>query len=428
MEGQNGMLEKAFKHYRSVLTIISLTSCLIFIVIATLLTGSVSKAIILSIIVLCGNVLVLVGLLIPMIGFVRHYNEMMEYMEAGDLSLLDKIKAYETNKLFRKLTQSIARVLEGLDAVVKGACETIDTISKSTTTINQDSDEAIKAIEEIGKMMGQIAEGATMQAAQSQTGEALMEGLAVEITAAYDNCHHIKEEAKHMTQLNQDGRESIHTLQVRAESADQAKQEISDSIQLLMDNMKDITSFVDTIQSISSQTNLLALNAAIEAARAGDAGRGFGVVAEEIRTLADQSHASTSEIKSLVERIHAETNSVQEAMTKMQAVSSEEVKAVEAAEGAFKKIDKSIEQINEKIDVTFDAVNKVNKNKEEVKQVIEKVASVTQQTATRTEENANFTKEQVKRMENVKDEIAQLCQIVARLDGQLKKYRRVKSK
>ena len=422
MEKENSLMNRAFKNYRWVTAGIMALGMLIFVIVAYLMTQSIGKVIVLTLVAICSNGLLLVGVIFPLKHFVSNYNGAIESMKQGDLKLLKRLSEFESNKMFSKLIRSIASVLDEFVTLVKGSFETVESITSATETVNKHSDEAIRAIEEMSRMMQQIAEGATRQAAQSQTGGALMETLSQEITLAYDNCRLIMEEANKMTKVNKEGHISIVTLQERAQCANDAAHEISETIRLLMEKMKDIALFVDTIENIASQTNLLALNAAIEAARAGEAGRGFGVVAEEIRKLADQSHNSTNEIKNLVASIEAETSTVNEAMEKMNSASEEEKEAVTSAQEVFEKIEVSIEAITEKILLTNDAISKVNQDKEQVNRVIEEVAAVTQETAAHTEEGASFVQDQVALMERVKAEVSGLSHTVDTLNQKLGKY------
>lgn len=424
MKKESDLMKKAFKNYKWVTTGIMSLGILIFVIVAFLMTKSIGKVVILTLVAICSNALLLVGLIFPLKHFVANYNDVIESMRQGDLKLYERIKEFESNKLFSKLIRSIASVLEEFVELVKSSFKAVESITCAAEKVNKHSDEAIDAIEEMSRMMQQIAEGATRQAAQSQTGEALMENLSEEITLAYDNCRLIMEETNKMMAVNKEGYVSIKTLQERAQSANDATHEISDTILLLMEKMKDIALFVDTIENIASQTNLLALNAAIEAARAGEAGRGFGVVAEEIRKLADQSHNSTNEIKNLVTNIETETSTVSEAMVKMNSVSEEEKEAVTSAQEVFKEVAVSIEAITEKIALTNDAITKVNQDKEHVNRVIEEVAAVTQETAAHTEEGASFAQNQVARMERVKDEVSGLRDTVDALNQKLGKYNR----
>lgn len=422
MKEKNNLLEKAFKHYQIVVSGAMTLGVLTFVIIAYQMTQSMAKVITLAIVSIASNVILLVGLLFPIKYFLKNYNGIIESVKQGNLDLLEQLNEFETNKLFNKLFHLIGSVLDEFVSLVKGSFKTVESITYAANEVNQQSNEAISAVTQINVMMQQIAQGATKQAAESQTGEALMETLAEEIIVAYNSCNEIMKETEKIMELNQTGHVSIMTLQERAESANKANEEISKTIQLLMEKMKDIASFVESIENIASQTNILALNAAIEAARAGEAGRGFGVVAEEIRKLADQSHASTNEIKNLVSNIEMETNTVNEAVVKMNLVSAEERDAVFSAKEVFKEIAQRIEAIIGKMGITNEAIARVNRDKDHLGHIIEEVAVVTQETAAYTQEGASFVEEQVKMMECVKTEILVLTQTVEELSQKLSKY------
>ncbi len=105
----------------------------------------------------------------------------------------------------------------------------------------------------------------------------------------------------------------LNRIQTLVNELDNANQVVSS----LANQINGISSTLDTIRSISEQTNLLALNAAIEAARAGEQGRGFAVVADEVRTLASRSAASTEEIQQVINRLQTESTRAVEAMEKV---------------------------------------------------------------------------------------------------------------
>lgn len=424
MENKADVKRRVLDYFKTFMIGILLISVIVFIGVSYLVIKDLEKAIILSIVLAFIIIGIIVMLLLPIKRFIKQYNGDIEKIKEGDISILLNLEQYKHNKLFGRLIGSINIIFAEFSYLINDSFKIIDMITTTTSQINESTEETMKSIHQMNSMMKEIAEGANAQAAQSQTGEALMEVLSQEITVAYNNCRGIMEEASKIQGLNEEGKASIHLLQERATSAMQATEEIVKTVAFLTEKMKDITLFVDAIESIASQTNLLALNAAIEAARAGDAGRGFGVVAEEIRNLADQSHNSTEQIKNLVTNIQAESEKAIAAMNKMNAVSEDETEAVSAAKQVFTKMATGIESIVDQITMTNKAITKVNQDKEKVNMIIEQVAAVTQTTAAYTEEGVNNTKDQRELMNQVNSEISTLNKEVEILNTKLKKYRK----
>ncbi|SEQ55429.1 methyl-accepting chemotaxis protein [Pseudomonas sp. NFACC02] len=127
--------------------------------------------------------------------------------------------------------------------------------------------------------------------------------------------------------------------------------EINDStrrVEALASQIRDITKVLDVIRGIAEQTNLLALNAAIEAARAGEQGRGFAVVADEVRALAHRTQASTGEIESMIGVVHKRADEAVEAMGKSQALAVTTQSLTQEAGLALERISAGVSQINER--------------------------------------------------------------------------------
>ena len=132
------------------------------------------------------------------------------------------------------------------------------------------------------------------------------------------------------------------------------------SIQELEEKSKSISNIVSAINDIAEQTNLLSLNASIEAARAGDAGRGFSVVAEEIRKLADQCLASSSQISSIVDEIVSKTGEVVNIARQAEDAVSSQSSVVEDTTNSFKQIDQLVAQLIQALQTISNNVQEMN--------------------------------------------------------------------
>ncbi|SDA56623.1 Methyl-accepting chemotaxis protein [Pseudomonas sp. NFPP33] len=153
--------------------------------------------------------------------------------------------------------------------------------------------------------------------------------------------------AREATQHASDGSAVVSQAHRQVDALNGELEQAAKVIEALAAQTDAISTTLNTIRSISEQTNLLALNAAIEAARAGEQGRGFAVVADEVRTLASRSGASTEEIQQVIDRLQNESRSAVEAMAKGQRQSTLVVEYASKASAALEQINSHIGQISD---------------------------------------------------------------------------------
>ncbi|MCT7943237.1 methyl-accepting chemotaxis protein [Shewanella holmiensis] len=260
------------------------------------------------------------------------------------------------NSFISKIQDSVIEVAQTSEQLGKSAIDVSNQAHQTLEDSHLQKDRTVMvvtAINEMGATVNEIASNAAQAAVTAREADTeSLEGQQV-VTRARNT----------INQLSKD------------------VEQVGEVIESLATHTKSIGSILDVIRAISEQTNLLALNAAIEAARAGEAGRGFAVVADEVRNLASRTAASTNEVQSMIDKLQSEASRAVTAMEQSRNRSREGVQAVDEASNSLSGISQQIASISDMNIQVAAATEEQSTVVEDINRNVTEINDITQRTA-----------------------------------------------
>ena len=202
-------------------------------------------------------------------------------------------------------------------------------------------------------------------------------------------------------EMAQNGSQSMERLIAHSVETFQITATVNEKVDKLIEHSMQIEEFVKNINDIADQTTLLSLNASIEAARAGEMGRGFTVVAEEIKKLSENSMESAKAIEDLVSQIHIMTDDTKAATLKSQSIVEDQQTQVEATKQMFLDMNQMIEQLINNMNVAIQEISAMDADRADTLNAIQNISGVIEETLASTTLVSERIKEQVSIMEGL---------------------------
>lgn len=318
------------------------------------------------------------------------------------------------------MAQAMQEMNEKVRALMRNVAQTAEYLAASSEELTSSAEQAADVSQSIAESIVKVAGACSEQFDDVQTANEHTKKLTQHMQDFEGHLEETGQQVQKTSNVATEGRQGVATAVTGMQSIETNVSHIAELIEGLGENSKQIGEIVDTIAGIAEQTNLLALNAAIEAARAGEHGRGFAVVADEVRKLAEQSQEAASEISERIGRIQSST---QEAVDAMHQGLSEVMDGTKTVQGAGTSFDgiasmvgkaaaasqamqSSVERLTQSIGRIDAAVEEINTKSRSVADEAQTVSAATEEETASMHEIADASRKLAEQAQNLQNSIA----------------------
>ncbi|KLU64590.1 methyl-accepting chemotaxis protein McpB [Desulfosporosinus acididurans] len=309
------------------------------------------------------------------------------------------------------LAQAVGDMVRSLREIIGEVLNQSESVAATSEELSAAAEEATTASEQVSSTLVQLATGASSQALSVKDTSVVIEQMSSSAQQVAANTEIVNQSSEKAAQAADVGSLQVENAVRKIEQIREASVQTAEAVFHLGEQSKEIGQIVDVIKGISDQTNLLALNAAIEAARAGEHGRGFAVVADEVRKLAEQSSLSATQIASLIDTIQRDTERVVDGMEKGKDEVAAGVEAVNLAGSSFRTIVEEVNTVVKQIQEVISVTQQMASGAVHAVESVNNIGVIAEQTAAKVEEVSATSEEQAATMSSVSQSAEALAKL-----------------
>ncbi len=329
------------------------------------------------------------------------------HVRQDEMGVMDRA-IHELRGRLNQIVQQMIQSSDTLKAQFDTVCISVENSVSDNHSVKDTVSQIVIAIDDVAQQTQQANENFAEFSDELSRVAGRMEEMNSVASAAVGQCY--------------DGMETVELLSRKIEQSRVLQDATYETANSLSQKSLSIDGISKTISEIASQTSLLALNAAIEAARAGEMGRGFAVVAGEIGGLAAQTASATGDINHIISEIQAEIKNVSTQIGRIQDTTTDCMSTMSDTQGVFRRISENISGMGNDINELENAVDNLNRNKDDIVDKFSNISSETQELAAASQEVNERVESQSSEMDRINTSMSELHEVVKRLNDIIEEF------
>lgn len=347
--------------------------------------------------------------------------EEMKVIAGGDFR--DTVSHIDSDDEIGMLAAEMHQMRGNVREMIHSVNDSTETLASSTEEVNATTEQSAQASHQIAESITEVAEGATKQLDAAENAEEVVSDLANHMRETNTRATAAAKRGEEAAAVAQEGGRKLEGFIQQMKDIAARTKESSDLMVALGERSKEIGQINDTIASIAEQTNLLALNAAIEAARAGENGRGFSVVAEEVRKLAESSQEAAQQISSLIGQIQQDTEGAVKSMEAGAKQVTDSSKDVVDTSESFRHIVDIVNEVSGDLQVISHEMETMNNNGAVITDHVRTIGGLSKTAAEESETVSAASEEQAASVHEIATASGELAKLAEQLQGNIAKFK-----
>ncbi|CAM3981967.1 methyl-accepting chemotaxis protein [Cohnella lubricantis] len=338
---------------------------------------------------------------------------LMNEGERGNLTVRSSIRRKDE---IGQLAESFNRMMEQITGLVLKTTESAAEVLSTASSLSEASRKTATSAKEIAVATEEIAGGATNLAAESERGTAITGEIGAKIESVVSANAEMGTAAAEVQQAGHKGTEYMGGLMSKTGQTEEMTRSMVEKVDKLKESTGSIRKVLDVLGNLTKQTNILSLNATIEAARAGAAGKGFMVVADEIRKLADQSRQSIGLVGEVVASIQREIDETVAVLSDAYPLFREQIESVRDANEIFRDVQNHMSGFVQRLESATGTINQLGEAQSTLTLAMTNVSAVAQEASATSEQVASLSNEQL----NISEGLVELSNRLESVSNELR--------